>query len=108
MTGLPYAVDIGSLNKVPKGKLPYVIDDGEAIGDSTFIRWHLEKKYNIDFDRELSTEQRGVAWSVEKMLEEHLYWALVHARWMDNANFDKGRAPSFANYRPPSDSSCFP
>ena len=24
------------------------------------------------------------------MLEDHLYWAVVHERWMDDANFDKG------------------
>lgn len=90
MAGLPYAVEIGSLSKAPKSKLPYIIDDGEAIGDSTFIRWHLEKKYNIDFDRGLSAEQRAVAWAFERMLEEHLYWAVVHARWMDDVNFDKG------------------
>jgi glutathione S-transferase len=90
MAGLPYAVDTGSLSKAPKGKLPYIVDDGQAIGDSTLIRWHLEKKYDMDFDRGLSAEQRAVAWAFEKMLDEHLYWAVVHARWMDDANFDKG------------------
>ena len=29
------------------------------------------------------------------MLEEHLYWALGHARWMDDANFAKGPANFF-------------
>jgi len=24
------------------------------------------------------------------MAEEHLYWAIVHARWMDDGNFAKG------------------
>lgn len=90
MAGVPYAVQTGGLSKAPKGKLPYVVDDGEPIGDSTFIRWHLEKKYNIDFDRGLNAEQRAVAWAFEKMLEDNLYWAVVHDRWMDDANFAKG------------------
>jgi Glutathione S-transferase N-terminal domain len=47
--------------KAPKGKLPYIVDDGEAVGDSTFIRWHIEKKYQIDFDRGLTPEQRAIA-----------------------------------------------
>ncbi len=47
MAGLPYRVDTGGFNKAPKGKLPYIEDNGEMIADSTFIRWHLEKKYNI-------------------------------------------------------------
>jgi glutathione S-transferase len=90
MAGLPYAVDTSGFNKAPKGKLPYIVDNSETIADSTFIRWHIETKYNIDFDRGLSAEQRAIAWAFEKMLEEHLYWAFVYARWMDDANFDRG------------------
>jgi glutathione S-transferase len=90
MAGLPYAVDTTGFNKAPKGKLPYIVDDGEIVADSTFIRWHIETKYNIDFDRGLSAEQRAIAWAFKKMLEEHLYWAAVHARWMDDANFERG------------------
>ena len=96
MAKLPYRADTSGFKKAPKGKLPYVDDDGgETIADSTFIRWHLEKKYKIDFDRGLSPEQRAIAWAFEKMLEEHLYWAVVHARWMDDANFAKGPATFF-------------
>ena len=90
MAGLPYTIYTGGFKKAPKGKLPYIDDDSETIADSTFIRWHLEKKYQIDFDRGLTAEQRAIAWAFEKMLEEHLYWALVHARWIDDANFAKG------------------
>jgi glutathione S-transferase len=90
MAGLPYVVETAGLGKAPKGKLPYIVDDGETIGDSTFIRWHLERKYGLDLDRGLDAEQRAVAWAFEKMLEEHLYFAVLHTRWVDDANFDKG------------------
>ena len=90
MAGLPYRTDPSGLSKAPKGKLPYIEDDGEKIADSTFIRWHLEKKYGVDLDRGLSKEQRAVAWAFEKMAEDHLYWALVDARWTDDANFNRG------------------
>jgi hypothetical protein len=90
MAGLPYKADTGGMRKAPKGKLPYIVDDGEAVGDSTFIRWHIEKKYQIDFDRGLTPEQRAIAWAFEKMLEDHLYWAVVKDRWLNDANFAKG------------------
>lgn len=90
MAGLAYTVGTGGFRKAPKGKLPYIVDDGEAVADSTFIRWHLEKKYHIDFDRGLSAEQRAIAWAFEKMLEDHLYWAVVKDRWLNDANFAKG------------------
>jgi glutathione S-transferase len=61
-----------------------------VVCDSTLIRLYLEQKYGVDFDRALSVHDRGVAWSVEKMLEDHMYWALIYWRWMDEANFAKG------------------
>ena len=99
MSGLPYRADLTGFNKAPKGKLPYIDDDGERIADSTFIRWHLENKHGIDFDRALSTEERAVAWAFEKMAEDNLYWAVLHSRWMIDANFNMGPR-SFFNAMP--------
>lgn len=90
MSGLPFQKVIGNLRKAPKGKLPYIEDKGVMIGDSTLIRLHLENNYGVDFDKQLSAADKGVAWSVEKMLEDHLYWAVVQARWLDDVNFKKG------------------
>lgn len=89
MANLPFEKHPMSFSKAPKGKIPYIDDDG-LLGDSTFIRWHLEKKYQIDFDRPLTTEQRAIAWAFEKTAEDHLYWCIVYTRWMDDENFDRG------------------
>lgn len=88
------------LGKAPRGKLPYIIDDGEVITDSTLIRWHIEKKYGFDFDRGLSEGDKAVAWALEKMLEDNLYWLLVDMRWLDDANFAKGPAHFFDSLPP--------
>lgn len=95
LSGLPYERRNGNLRRAPKGKLPMLIDDGETIPDSSFIRFHLEAKHGIDFDKGLTPEQSGVAWAVEKMLEDQLYWIVVHERWMDDANFTRGPAHFF-------------
>ena len=95
LAGLPYEVDIKGFGKAPKGKLPFIRDDGETIADSTFIRFHIERKYGFDFDEGLTAEQKGVAWAVEKMCEDHLYWAIIDARWFDEANFARGPADYF-------------
>ena len=95
MAGLSYRTDTGGFRKAPKGKLPYIEDDGELIADSTFLRWHIEKKYKIDLDRGLSAEQRAIAWAFEKMMEDNLYWTLVDARWMDDENFARGPSHFF-------------
>lgn len=74
----------------PKSLLPWIEDDGLRVADSAFIRMHLEKKYGVDFDDGLTSEQKAVAWSVEKMCEEHLYFAMLRARWLDPAIFAQG------------------
>jgi glutathione S-transferase len=93
--GLPYREDSTGFTKAPKGKLPYIDDDGEIVADSTFIRFHIEKKYGFDFDTGLTPEQRAVAWAAEKMCEDHLYFVCMHDRWGDRANFNKGPGTFF-------------
>jgi len=79
----------------PKGKIPYIEDEGEKIADSTFIREHIERKYGVDLDRGLTRDMRARAWAIERMLEDHLYWAILHLRWADDRNFAKGPARFF-------------
>lgn len=95
LAGLDYVENHKGFSRAPKGKLPYIDDDGTIVTDSTFIRFHLEKTHGVDFDAGLSAEQRAQAWAIEKMCEEHLYWVMVHARWMNDANFERGPARFF-------------
>jgi glutathione S-transferase len=88
MAGQSYNKDtsMGAFRRAPKGKVPYIVDDGLAVADSTFIRFHLERKYAVDFDQGLSAQQRATGWAFEKLAEDHLYWAMVYSRWLDEAN----------------------
>jgi len=95
MAQLPYRTETGGFGKAPKGKLPYIEDDGIVIPDSTFIRWHVEKKYGVDFDKDLDARQKSTAWAFEKMAEDQLYWVIIDDRWIDDANFRKGPAKFF-------------
>jgi glutathione S-transferase len=93
--GLEYEENRHGYAKAPKGKLPYIDDDGTIVADSTFIRWHIEETRGVDFDAHLTPEQRAIGWAVEKMCEDHLYWILVRGRWLDDANFERGPAKIF-------------
>ncbi|MGO9135960.1 MAG: glutathione S-transferase family protein [Methylovirgula sp.] len=95
LAGLAYTENREGYAKAPKGKLPYIDDDGEIICDSTFIRFHIEKKYGFDFDAGLTAEQRALAWAIEKMCDEHLYFVGIDIRWRDPENFRKGPAHFF-------------
>jgi glutathione S-transferase len=95
MAGLAYRKQQALPPASPKGQLPYIEDDGEKIADSSFIRAHIEAKYGFDFDDGLGPVQRAQAWAFERMIEHHLYSALVGARWLNPENFAKGPAHFF-------------
>ena len=95
MAGLPYRTEPSDPRKAPKGKLPYIRDGEEIVADTTFIRFHIERRYGFDFDAGLTPAERGVAWAVEKLCEDHVYWFGVHSRWMDDRNFERGPAKFF-------------
>ena len=90
MAGVAYRAAPANFSKAPKGKIPYIEVDGKLLGDSTFISFYLEEHHGADFDKGLSAADKAIALAFEKLCEEHLYWAIVHARWMDKENFDKG------------------
>ncbi len=95
MLGLEYEKRCDGRANAPKGKLPYIDDDGTLIADSTFIRRHLEHKHSRDLDAGLNPTQRATAWAVERLVEDNLYWAMVHTRWAVDENFSKGPAHFF-------------
>jgi len=90
LAGVPFREAQGNPFKAPQGLLPYIEDDGVKVADSTLIRFHLEKKYSADFDRGLDKEQRAIAWAVERMCEDHLYFGMLEMRWLDPDNFKAG------------------
>jgi glutathione S-transferase len=96
MAGLPYRTFKVKPPEAPKGKLPFIDDDGVKVGDSTFIRDYIQWKHGLDLDAGLSPRQRALAWTVERVVEDHLYWAIVYFRWAVPENFDKGPAVFFA------------
>lgn len=66
----------------PRGQLPYIVDDGEIIGDSETIIAHAITKYRLDIDAALSAEQRRTNLLVTRMLDD-LYWVMSYSRWKD-------------------------
>ncbi len=95
LSGQAYEGAKADLRKAPKGKMPYIKDNGVIIADSAFIRMHLEKKYGIDFSGGYSAREQGVGWALNALLEDHIYWLNIQDRWMDDENFFKGPVQFF-------------
>lgn len=96
LLGVEYVCRMADLDAVGKHKAPYADDDGEIIEESTFIRWHFEKKMGRAVDAELSSEQRAAAWGLERMLEDRLSHVMVIERWLESDNFERGPSQFFA------------
>jgi len=70
----------------PRGQLPYVVDDGETIGDSETIIAHLVRKYGLNIDVNLTATQYTTNFLVTRMLDD-LYWVMSYSRWKDERFF---------------------
>ncbi len=90
MAGVDYVLDTTGFRRAPKGKLPYIDDDGVIVADSTFIRFYIEKTRGIDFDAGLSEAQRAQSWAIEKLCELHVNSIVALHRWKDEDNFARG------------------
>jgi len=82
-TGLPFRHEhIFDASSAPRGQLPYIVDDSEAIGDSDTIIAHLIRKYRLTIDDGLTVGQRDMSHLITRMLDD-LYWVMSYSRWKD-------------------------
>jgi glutathione S-transferase len=87
LTGIPFVHEhIFDASAAPRGQLPYIVDDGETIGDSETIIAHLIAKYRLAIDAGLSAPQRDMSLLVTRMLDD-LYWVMSYSRWKDDRWF---------------------
>jgi glutathione S-transferase len=83
LAGVPFRHEhIFDASKAPRGQLPYIIDDGETVGDSEAIIEYLIRKYALTIDAGLTGPQRDMSLLITRMLDD-LYWVMSYSRWQD-------------------------
>ncbi|VAV91673.1 hypothetical protein MNBD_ALPHA06-1794 [hydrothermal vent metagenome] len=88
MADIPYEIVIeGNPGNGPTGKIPYIEDEGQKLGDSGLIQTYLQTTKGVDFNKDLSTADKAISLAFTRLIEEHLYWALVYSRWMEDENW---------------------
>lgn len=101
MVNLPYELNNqGDLGKAPKEKMPYIIDEGQTIADSSIILNYLNQKYQCDLDIDLSPQQKAQSLAMKLLMEEHLYWAVVYSHWIDEAGWPEIKQVFFGSLPP--------
>ena len=87
LAGVPFVHEhIFDASAAPRGQLPYVVDDGETIGDSETIVAHVIRKHGLAIDAALTPSQRTTNHLVTRMLDD-LYWVMSYSRWKDERYF---------------------
>jgi glutathione S-transferase len=84
-------------SKAPHGQLPYIVDDGETVGDSETIIAHLNARHRLAIDAGLTPSQRDVRHLVMRMLDD-LYWVMSYSRWKDDAFWPQFRDAILAQH----------
>lgn len=81
MAGIPYELVNALPLNAPRGKLPYIEDQGRKISDSRLIVRYLQDAFGNTLDARLSPAENAVATSFRRLVEEHLYWVSMYTRW---------------------------
>ncbi len=71
-------------NRAPRGKLPWIEDNGHNVADSEAIVAHLRAtRGDVLGEAALSRQASALAHLVRRTMEESFYFALVSERWRD-------------------------
>ncbi len=101
MTEIPHTVVYeDTMDTAPKGKMPYIEDEGQKMGDSNLVIEYLKEKYGDRTDGHLSPSDQGISLAMRRLIEENLYWCLVYSRWIDEPNWPITRAAYFDKLPP--------
>lgn len=85
----------------PKRKAPWIEHGGRTLGDSSFIVAYLIEQFGIDPDAHLTPAERGQAVAIQRLVEENLYWAMVHDRWVRPENWPILKGSVLGGVAPP-------
>ena len=104
MSAIPFEISppaMSDFNKAPKGKMPYINDNGKMVADSFFIIEYLTATYGDKLDGWLNAEQKATSVAFQRLMEENLYWTVVHSRWAEPEGWALTKAAFFADMPAP-------
>lgn len=96
MAKIPFQIrTVNNPAKSPKGKLPFIKDHDKVLGDTHLIILHLKQQYGAYLDQNLTPVQQAQTLAITHMVEEHLYWIGMYARWIDPVGWPSTRDAFF-------------
>lgn len=104
MIGLPYELCsfrfLADFVQAPKGKIPYIEDNGLKVADSGFILEYLQTTYGDRLgEHRLSQRDHAIALGMRRLMEEHLYFVMGYARYIEEDVWRQYKDVLFGRYR---------
>jgi glutathione S-transferase len=96
MAGIPYEIAVGDPREAPKGKVPWIDDDGHVLGDSALIIEYLKQQHGDPLDGSLTSRQQAEGHAIQKLLEDSLYFIASYSKWVEDEGFAIYSAELFA------------
>jgi glutathione S-transferase len=89
MADVPYSTVPVDFRKTPKGKIPFVVLDGDRVmGDSQLIIEELERRLgDRALDAGLAPRDRAIGRAVRRTLEEAFYFIGMYFRWKTDEGY---------------------
>src|SRR5258708_848350 len=73
-------------SKAPRGQIPYIVDDGETVGDSETIIAHAIRTRGLTIDAALSPTQRAQNLLITRMLRHNLFNPSVSSMYVPHGS----------------------
>ena len=88
LAGIPYVLEHENDTRAgPKQKSPWIVIEGEKMGDSELIVQRLVCERGIDPDAHLTPRQRAESLALRRLFEDHYNFAFMHAMFMTEAGW---------------------
>jgi glutathione S-transferase len=92
LAGLPYRTVVALPLRQPKGKLPVLRDGATVVADSEAILAWLQATHGATMPPALAAPETPRHLLLRRVVEEHLYFAVLHFRWVDDGGWAWTRA----------------
>lgn len=88
MAEIPFRSHFGDPRKAKRGKVPWLLLDGETIEDSGLaVRALQERGVGLPLDARLTPDEHARGHALRRMFETGTYFALVYQRWQLDAGW---------------------
>lgn len=96
LANVDYVSTHANMMNAPRGKVPWIVDDGTLVADSEAVLNHLEASLSDPLgEAAVAPDRRAQHHAIRRMLENGSYWLSFYERWVNPQHWATTRAAFF-------------